>query len=92
MDGRERAIGAIVRRRGQPAFRRALLEAYHERCAVTGCDAPEALEAAHVVPYRGVATNHPANGLLLRADLHALFDLGLIAVDERRTDSSWPLL
>jgi putative restriction endonuclease len=39
------------------------------------------LEAAHIVPYNGPETNHPGNGLLLRADLHALFDLGLVAVD-----------
>jgi putative restriction endonuclease len=42
------------------------------------------LEAAHIIPYNGPKTNHPANGLLLRADLHVLFDLGLIAVDPSR--------
>jgi hypothetical protein len=36
---------------------------------------------AHILPYNGPATNHPANGLPLRADLRVLFDLGLIAVD-----------
>ncbi len=41
----------------------------------------EALEAAHIVPYRGEGSHHPQNGLLLRADLHSLFDLGLLAVD-----------
>ncbi len=44
-------------------------------------DAEPALEAAHIISYRGGQTNHPANGLLLRADLHDLFDLGLIAVE-----------
>jgi putative restriction endonuclease len=39
------------------------------------------LEAAHIMPYRGLQTHHPGNGLLLRADLHTLFDLGLIAID-----------
>ena len=48
---------------------------------ITGCDAAEALEAAHIVPYRGEGLHHPQNGLLLRADLHSLFDLGLLAVD-----------
>ena len=43
----------------------------------------EALEAAHIIPYRGPQTNHPSNGLLLRADLHTLFDLGLIAIDTK---------
>ena len=34
-----------------------------------------------MIPYNGKYTNHPTNGLLLRADIHTLFDLGLIAVD-----------
>lgn len=82
IDGRRRTIASIVRRRGQAAFRDALLKAYEGRCAITGCDAAPALEAAHITPYLGTETNHPANGLLLRGDLHTLFDLGLIAVDE----------
>ena len=81
LDGRERAIASVVRRRGQPEFRRKLIQLYEGRCAVSGFDAVEALEAAHIVPYRGPETNHPSNGLLLRADLHTLFDLGLLAVD-----------
>ena len=48
---------------------------------MTQYDAPAALEAAHILPYRGPQTNHPTNGLLLRADMHDLFDLGLVAVD-----------
>lgn len=67
-------------RQGQPAFRATLLEAYAARCAVTGCRVPEALEAAHIIPYAlsGSQGALPANGLLLRADIHALFDGGLI--------------
>jgi putative restriction endonuclease len=42
---------------------------------------PEALEAAHICPYRGEHTNHVTNGVLLRADLHTLFDLGWITID-----------
>ena len=52
------------------------------RCAITGCSIGEILEAAHIYPYRGDATNHVTNGLLLRSDLHTLFDCGLIAIDE----------
>lgn len=48
---------------------------------MTRYDAEPALEAAHILPYRGPQTNHPANGLLLRADMHDLFDLGLVCVD-----------
>lgn len=79
-DARKRTMAAIVRRQGQPAFRRALLQAYGGRCAITGCDVLQVLEAAHIVPYQGPATNHVTNGLLLRADLHTLFDLGLISI------------
>ena len=71
----------IVRRRGQPQFRKTLLEAYAGRCAFSDFDGEAALEAAHIIPYRGDTTHHPSNGLLLRADLHTLFDLGLLSVD-----------
>ena len=80
-DGRDRAVASIVRRRGQPEFRNALIDAYGGKCATSGCDAQVALEACHITPYRGPETNTLSNGLLLRADLHTLFDLGLIAVD-----------
>ena len=80
-DARKKTMAAIVRRQGQPAFRQALLTAYRECCAMTGCDIVEVLEAAHIVPYQGPHTNHVSNGLLLRGDLHTLFDLGLIAIE-----------
>lgn len=79
-DARKKTMAAIVRRQGQPAFRRALLRAYGGRCAITGCDVPQVLEAAHIVPYRGPETNYVTNGLLLRGDFHTLFDLGLITI------------
>ena len=68
-------------RRGQPKFRAALLESYARRCAVTDTDAESVLEAAHIRPYRGPESNVVTNGLLLRADIHTLFDLALLAVD-----------
>lgn len=80
-DARERVLSAIVRRRGQPTFRLHLLAAYNSRCAITGCEVEAVLDAAHIVPYMGPETNHPGNGLLLRTDLHTLFDLKLVAVD-----------
>ena len=79
-DERERAIRSIRLRRGRPAFRAALLEAYGRRCAVTGCAVEDVLEAAHITPYFGNLTNHVSNGLLLRTDLHTLFDCGLLAI------------
>lgn len=83
-DARERVLRGIVLRRGQATFRAALLRAFGGRCAMTGCDVPDALEAAHIVPYRGADTNDVGNGLLLRADVHTLFDLGLVTVDPDR--------
>lgn len=82
-DARKKSLVAIASRRGQPKFRKELLAAYRGRCAVTGCNAEAALEAAHIVGYRGESTNHPQNGILLRADIHTIFDCRLFAVDIR---------
>jgi len=80
-DGRTRILREIVRRQGQRSFRQKLLSAYEGRCAISGCEVEEVLEAAHIMPFMGEVTNHVANGLLLRADLHTLFDLHLITID-----------
>lgn len=52
---------------------------YEGRCAITGSAVKPLLEAAHVTPYLGAYTNNLTNGILLRADIHSLWDLGLIA-------------
>lgn len=80
-DARLRVYRQIVARQGQAGFRAALLEAYQGRCAITGYDAVVALEGAHLRPYRGPESNDVRNGLLLRADIHTLFDLCLLAPD-----------
>ena len=80
-DARLRVVRQIVARQGQTVFRAALLDAYQGCCAVTGCDASAALEAAHLRPYRGPDSNTVTNGLLLRADIHTLLDLRLLAPD-----------
>jgi hypothetical protein len=82
-DARQRIIAAVVRRQGQPAFRGRLLRLYGGRCAMSGCNVRSVLEAAHILPYKGPQTDYPSNGLLLRADLHTLFDLGLLAVETK---------
>jgi len=79
-DARERTWKFIAQRRGQKKFREDLLEAYEGMCAVTGCAVKDVLEAAHIYPYRGNHTNDPSNGLLLRADIHTLFDIGLVTI------------
>lgn len=82
-DGRQKVFASVARRQGQGAFRRALMRAYRGQCAVTGCAIEPLLEAAHIHPYLGPKTNHISNGILLRADIHTLFDLGLISFDGR---------
>ena len=77
----DRLDRSILLRRGQPAFRQALLQAYDGKCAISGCDVVDALEAAHVVPASAGGSTHIGNGILLRADLHTLFDLDLIGLN-----------
>ncbi len=79
-DARRRVTTSIVQRQGQAEFRRKLLKVYNYQCPITGCDAEPALEAAHILPYKGTETNYIANGLLLRADVHTLFDLHLLSI------------
>lgn len=80
-DARSKTLAAVVRRRGQSAFRDALRNAYGDRCCLTDCNLVDVLEAAHIHPYLGDLTNVVSNGLLLRADIHTLFDLFLLRID-----------
>lgn len=79
-DARQRITASIVQRQGQSEFRHKLLNSYGGRCPITDCDVEVAIEAAHIIPYQGIETNHPTNGLPLRADIHTLFDLHLLSV------------
>jgi len=72
----------VEQRQGQPAFRQELMQAYKNRCAVTGCSVRDALQAAHVVSVRDGGKHSVSNGVLLRADLHNLFDRGLMYFDD----------
>lgn len=81
LEEQERVLASVRRRLGQPAFRAALMQAYDGKCAISGCTVTQVLEAAHIVPYRGKDSNYVQNGILLRADLHTLFDLHLIRID-----------
>jgi putative restriction endonuclease len=79
-DQRDYAQRVIAIRRGQQGFRQRLLEAFDGSCCISGSRVEVVLEAAHIRPYRGVSSHTAGNGLLLRADLHSLFDLGLLTV------------
>jgi len=67
-------------RLGQGAFRVLVTDAYSRRCAVTGEKTLPVLEAAHIKPYASEGPHSIKNGILLRSDLHKLFDLGYVTV------------
>ncbi len=70
-------------RLGQGLFRVLVTEAYSRRCAITGERTLPVLEAAHIKPYSVVMRHEVSNGLLLRSDLHRLFDEGYLTVDPK---------
>ena len=70
----------ILPRLGQGTFRVAVTDAYGRACAVTGEHSLPVLEAAHIKPYAQSGPHDVGNGLLLRADLHRLFDQGYLTV------------
>jgi len=70
-------------RLGQGAFRVLVTDAYQRRCAITGEKTLPVLEAAHIQPFAEQGPHLVANGLLLRSDLHTLFDRGYITVTEK---------
>lgn len=67
-------------RLGQQTFRIAVLDAYGRSCAVTTEHSLPALEASHIQPYSVGGPHEVGNGILLRADLHRLFDKGYVTV------------
>ena len=87
-DARNRVLRSIVERHGQSKFRKAVLSAYGSRCAVTACDCDQVLEAAHIRPVADDGSDAVSNGILLRADIHTLFDLGLLTIDA----ASWSVI
>lgn len=86
LEQRESAIqGGHTRRSvrvrvGQAAFRKRLLEKYGAVCALTGPAPEAALDAAHLYSYAALGEHHQSGGLLMRSDIHVLFDEGLLAI------------
>ena len=68
-------------RLGQQAFKAVVLDAYSRRCAITGTHIPPVLQAAHVRPVTEGGEHRLDNGLLLRSDVHTMFDRGYLGVD-----------
>ncbi|MFP4002943.1 MAG: HNH endonuclease, partial [Alphaproteobacteria bacterium] len=69
-------------RLGQGAFRVSVTDAYSRKCAVSGGKVLPALEAAHIRPYREGGQHEVSNGILMRRDIHSVFDAGYVTVDE----------
>ncbi len=65
----------------QQEFRRKIAERDGLRCAISGCEIAEVLDAAHLLPRADGGSDAPQNGIILRADLHRLFDAGLLELD-----------
>lgn len=65
---------------GQGTFRVVITDTYRRQCAVTRDRALPALEAAHIRPFADTETHYVRNGLLLRSDVHRLFDAGYLTV------------
>lgn len=80
-DTRESVLRSIRVRRGQKKFRDQLIRRYGACCLASGCELMDIIEAAHIDPFRDANDHHPENGLLLRADLHTLFDLNLMGIE-----------
>jgi putative restriction endonuclease len=80
-DGPRYGEPQLIRPRlGQGAFRVLVTDIYRRRCAVTQERTLPALEAAHIRPYGDGGEHEARNGLLLRRDIHSLFDAGYVTV------------
>jgi putative restriction endonuclease len=71
------------RRLGQTSFQAVLMETYRGRCAITGAKIRPILQAAHIVPLPKGGEHRTDNGLLLRSDVHTLYDRGYLGVDPK---------
>lgn len=71
----------VAPRLGQGAFRVAITELYQRQCALTDGKVLPALDAAHIRPYAEGGTHTKSNGILLRKDIHSVFDAGYATID-----------
>src|SRR3954451_14576812 len=75
----------VTPRLGQGAFRVLVTDAYRRRCAVTGERTLPALDAAHIRPFSDGGGHDVSNGILMRRDIHSLFDLGYVTISPDMT-------
>ena len=81
-ESQDRPLSRYWRSRRYAQFRKIVLAADSHCCVITGEQTPETLEAAHLVPAKNGENDISSNGITLRADLHRLFDAGLITFAE----------
>ncbi|MGE0752251.1 MAG: HNH endonuclease [Variibacter sp.] len=67
-------------RLGQGAFRVLVTDRYRRRCAISGERTLPALDAAHIRPFAEGGAHEASNGILMRRDIHSLFDLGYVTI------------
>lgn len=80
-DERQKRSREVVTRPGQKKFKSELMKAYGGCCAITGCSVEVVLQGSHIIPYLGAKTDHPSNGILLRVDIHKLFDSHYLSIN-----------
>jgi hypothetical protein len=79
-DDLEKITVEINKRRNQSKFRKALLNLYNHKCAITSTGPDIVLQAAHIISHAKSGINSNENGILLRSDLHVLFDNDLLLI------------
>ncbi len=70
----------IKSRLGQASFKIIVTDAYSRTCAITKERVLPVLEAAHIKPYADSGPHDVRNGVLLRSDMHKLFDRGYLTI------------
>ena len=80
VDERRREESRRVIRESGKEFRQDQITIWKGRCIVTGTSIRRVLDGAHIFRYLGEYTNHPSNGLLLRTDIHRLFDWHMLSI------------
>ncbi len=74
----------VTPRLGQGSFRALVTDAYSYRCAISKERTLPVLQAAHIRPYADGGSHELSNGLLLRSDLHTLFDQQYLTIEPNK--------
>lgn len=80
-DDLQKVLAFVLKRLNQSKFKKIMNELYQNKCAISGIVIPVLFEAAHIKAYSESGNNSNFNGILLRNDLHRLFDAGLLRIE-----------